>query len=176
MRRTLPVLCLLSACHRPTEERATESCEPPTDTSEVVYDGGIVYEIYVRSFRDSDGDGVGDIQGVIEKLDHLEMLNVQTIWLMPIFPSPSPAGYDPEGHAVVRDDYGDEDDLAALLEAASARGMRVTFDVPINHTATSHPWFEAAEADASADERDLYVFSDEQHDTLRWYPADGGGY
>jgi maltose alpha-D-glucosyltransferase/alpha-amylase len=138
--------------------------------------GGLTYEIYVRSFQDSDGDGIGDLLGVASRLDHLSSLGVETIWLMPLFPSVGPAGYDTLDYDTVRADYGTEADLDTLVDAAHARGMRVLVDLPLNHVARTHPWFAAAEADPAAPERELFVFADAQWDTFRWFPAAGGGY
>ena len=137
---------------------------------------GLTYEIYVRSFQDSDGDGIGDLLGVASRLDHLCSLGVETIWLMPLFPSVGPAGYDTLDYDTVRADYGTEEDLDTLVDAAHARGMRVLVDLPLNHVARTHPWFTAAEADPAAPERELFVFADTQWDTVRWFPADGGGF
>lgn len=132
-------------------------------------DGGVIYEVYVRSFQDSDGDGVGDLAGLRGRLDYLEWLGVRTAWLMPVHPSPGPAGYDVEDFATVRDDYGDDAELDALVEEAAARGIRVVLDEPINHTARSHPWFQAALAGDDAGSRARYLFSHRQWDEHRWH-------
>ena len=110
------------------------------------------YEIFVRSFYDSDGDGVGDLRGVIEKLDYLndgdpattDDLGVTGIWLMPIAESPSYHGYDVVDYRAVDEEYGTAEDFKALMEAAHARGIRVIVDLVLNHTSSQHPWFEAA--------------------------------
>lgn len=138
--------------------------------------GGIIYEIYVRSFRDSDGDGVGDLRGVIEKLDHLQQLGVDTIWLMPIFESPSVAGYNPSDFNRVDADYGTDDDLDALLAEAADRDMRVILDVAINHTSDTHPWFKAARAHPDGAAADRYLFSGVQWDDVRWWKAGEDAY
>jgi len=133
---------------------------------------GLIYEIYVRSYRDSDGDGHGDLLGIIEKLDYIDSLGTEVIWLMPIFESPSPAGYDVTDHSVIRAEYGTDDDLVALVDAAAERGMRVIVDTPINHISRSHPWFLAAEADRDAPERAHFVLADKQNDSYRWFRMD----
>ncbi len=137
---------------------------------------GLTYEIYVRSFQDSDGDGIGDLEGVRTRLDHLEAMGVRTLWLMPVFPSVGPAGYDVTDFDRVRADYGDADALSALLADAHVRGMRVLLDLPFNHVARTHPWFAAAEADSAAPERDLFLFAGTQWDTHRWFPSAAGDY
>lgn len=136
-------------------------------------DGGLIYEIYVRSFQDSDGDGIGDLAGVASRLDYLAALGVGTLWLMPVFPSGGVAGYDVMDFDTVNADYGSEEDLAALVEDAHALGMTVLIDLPFNHVAREHPWFAAAE-DGGA--RDRFLFSDRRCDPYRWFPADGGGW
>ncbi len=137
---------------------------------------GLTYEIYVRSFQDSDADGVGDLEGVRMRLDHLESLGVESLWLMPVFESPGTAGYDVSDYDRIRDEYGDEADLVALVDDAHARGMRVLLDLPFNHVARTHPWFAAAEADAGSTSRGRFLFSDTQWDAYRWFPAEGGGF
>lgn len=133
---------------------------------------GIVYELYVRSFQDSDGDGVGDLQGVIARLDHLASLQVETIWLLPVFPAEGPAGYDPTALDAVSEDYGTLDDLQELFAAAGDLGMGVILDVPLNHSSTAHPWFTAGQEDPDAPERSRYVLGDARHDELRWFEYD----
>lgn len=136
---------------------------------------GLTYEIYVRSFQDSDGDGIGDLEGVRSRLDHLEAMGVRTVWLMPLFPSVGPAGYDVTDFDVLKPETGDLDALDALIHDAHARGIRVLVDLPFNHVARTHPWFQAAEADAGG-ARDLFLFADTQWDRHRWFPAAGGGF
>ncbi len=138
--------------------------DPPTDRA------GITYEIYVRSFYDSDGDGIGDIEGVRLKLDYLETLGVQTIWLMPIFPAFGPAGYDVQDFGSITAEYGDEDALRALVDAAHARGMRVLLDLPLNHVHREHPWFLAA-SDGDPTYRDYFVYGGEGQG---WWPEPQG--
>ena len=126
----------------------------------------VFYEIYVRSFYDSDGDGVGDLNGIIEKLDYLNDGNPETtddlgitgIWLMPIFVSPTNHGYNVTDFYDVDPDYGTLSDLKDLLEAAHARGIRVILDISLNVTSNQHPWFVQGTNPASA-YHDWYVWS-----------------
>ncbi len=128
----------------------------------------VFYEIFVRSFYDSDGDGVGDLQGVISQLDYLndgdpettDDLGVTGIWLMPINPSSSYHGYDVTDYREINPDYGTLEDFAQLMEEAHDRGIAVIIDMVINHTSSQHPWFEASRA---GDETyaDWYIWEDE---------------
>ena len=102
------------------------------------------YEIFVRSFRDSDGDGIGDLAGVTAQLDYLTDMGYDGLWLMPVMPSPSYHKYDVTDYYAIDPEYGTMDDMRALLDAAHSRGMRVIIDLPVNHTSTLHPWFQAA--------------------------------
>lgn len=134
---------------------------------------GITYEVYVRSFYDSDGDGTGDLEGVRQKLDYLESLGVETLWLMPVFPAFGPAGYDVIDFGTITPEYGSEADLGALVSDAHARGMRVLLDLPFNHVHREHPWFVAA---SSGDEvfRDHFRYGGEGEG---WWPdAQGQSY
>ena len=118
------------------------------------------YEIFVRSFYDSDGDRVGDLKGITEKLDYLRDLGVGGIWLMPIHPSPSYHGYDVTDYCAIHPDYGTLEDFQALLEAAHARGIRVILDMVFNHTSNDHPWFKSARKDENSPYRQFYNWSD----------------
>ena len=131
------------------------------------WNDSVFYEIFVRSFYDSDGDGIGDLKGIIEKLDYLNDgdpntttdLGVTGIWLMPIFPSPSYHGYDVTDYYDINPEYGTMEDFTLLLTEAHARGIRVIIDLVINHTSSEHPWFLQA-ADPSSPYHDWYIWSD----------------
>lgn len=134
---------------------------------------GLTYEVYVRSFYDSDSDGTGDLPGVTEKLGYLEALGVETLWLMPVFQADGVAGYGVVDHASIAPEYGTIDDLILLVDAAHSRGMRVLLDLPFNHVSREHPWFVEAQAGVG---RDRFVFASQQYDSLRWFPAESRGY
>jgi len=144
------------------------STPPPVERSNWWHDA-VFYEIFVRSFYDSDGDGIGDLQGLIAKLDDLndgdpstgDDLGITAIWLMPIMQSPSYHGYDVIDYYTVERDYGTNEDFHALIDAAHARGIRVIIDLVLNHTSSSHPWFINASSGPDAPYRDWYVWSDE---------------
>jgi alpha-glucosidase len=126
---------------------------------------GVLYEIYPRSFADSDGDGHGDLLGVIERLDHLAWLGIDAIWLNSIYPSPDADwGYDVSDFLGVHPDLGDVGTLDRLIVEARERGIRVMLDVVPNHTSDRHPWFERARADRDSPDRSRYVWADPRPD------------
>ncbi len=122
-------------------------------------EGTVFYEIFVRSFQDSNGDGVGDLQGATERLDYLQALGVGGVWLMPLHPSPSYHGYDVTDYKEVNPDYGTLSDFKAFLAAAHERGIDVILDLVVNHTSSQHPWFLQAEA-GNPKYRRFYNFSE----------------
>lgn len=128
------------------------------------YRDAVFYQVFVRAFCDSNGDGIGDLGGVASKLDYIRDLGVNTIWLMPITPSPlRDHGYDVSGHFDVHPDYGTLDDFRALVDAAHARELRVIVELVPNHTSDQHPWFQASrdpDHPEHAKYRDWYVWSD----------------
>lgn len=118
-----------------------------------------VYHIYPRSFADANGDGIGDLRGIEEKLDYLSWLGVETLWLSPIFTSPqADFGYDISDHYGIAPEYGTMDDCRSLLEAAHARGMKIVFDMVLNHTSNQHPWFLESRAATEGPRRDWYIW------------------
>jgi len=122
---------------------------------------GAVYQVYPRSFADADGDGVGDLRGLTEHLDHLSELRVEAVWLSPIFPSPmADFGYDVADYRDVDPLFGTLEDLDELVAACHARGIRVVLDWVPNHTSDRHPWFEAARSSRDDPKRDWYVWRD----------------
>ncbi|MGG3283523.1 alpha-amylase family glycosyl hydrolase [Paenibacillus solani] len=152
----------------------TEVDEQPSD---------VYYEIFVRSFYDSDGDGIGDLQGVIEKLDYLNDgdpnttadLGVTGIWLMPINPSPSYHGYDVTDYRSIHPDYGTLDDFKRLLNEADKRGIKIIMDLVVNHTSTEHDWFKQAASDKASATRDWYIWAEDQGKTPSGVSAAGSG-
>jgi alpha-glucosidase len=122
-----------------------------------------VYHLYPRSFRDANGDGIGDLHGVIERLDYLHDLGVETIWLSPFFASPQEDfGYDITDHLGIAPEYGSFADVQRLFDAIHARGMRVVLDIVLNHTSAQHPWFQASRSSRSHPMRDYYLWRDGQ--------------
>jgi maltose alpha-D-glucosyltransferase/alpha-amylase len=125
------------------------------------YKDAIIYELHVKAFNDSNADGIGDFQGLIQKLDYLQALGVTCIWLLPFFPSPlRDDGYDIANYTDVHPSYGTMDDFKEFLDAAHERDLQVIIELVINHTSDQHPWFQGArQAPAGSPERDYYVWS-----------------
>jgi maltose alpha-D-glucosyltransferase/alpha-amylase len=125
------------------------------------YKDALFYELYVRAFADGNGDGHGDLRGLVARLDYLQELGVDCIWLLPSYPSPlRDDGYDIADFTAIHPDYGTLDDFKAVLDAAHRRGMRVITDLVMNHTSDQHPWFQAARVSRGSPQRDYYVWSD----------------
>ncbi len=125
------------------------------------YKNAVFYEVNVRAFYDSNSDGHGDLRGLTQKLDYLQELGVDCLWLQPIYPSPlKDDGYDIADYYGILETYGSLDDFKELLDDAHARGMRVITDLVLNHTSDQHPWFQAARSSRSSPYRDYYVWSD----------------
>ena len=135
----------------------------------------VFYEIFVRSFYDSNNDGIGDLNGLISKLDYLKNLGITGIWLMPIHPSPSYHGYDVTDYYDVNPQYGTLDDFKRLMSEAHARGIRVIIDLVLNHTSDQHPWFQAS-LDPQSPFRDWYVWSKTDPGQSGWHRASTGDY
>ncbi len=135
-------------------------------TDPLWYKDAIIYELHVRAFADSNGDGIGDFPGLLSRLDYLQELGVTCIWLLPFFPSPlRDDGYDISNYNDVNPSYGTLSDFKAVLDAAHQRNMQVMIELVINHTSDQHPWFKAArQAPPDSPERNMYVWT--QNDQL----------
>jgi alpha-glucosidase len=127
--------------------------------------GGVLYQVYVRSFADSNGDGIGDLEGLIDRLDHLEWLGVRGLWLSPTMPSPDRDwGYDVSDYRSVHPDLGDLETFDRLVRESARRGIRILLDLVPNHTSDRHPWFLDARSSRDAERRDYYVWADPRED------------
>ena len=132
-----------------------------------------IYQIYPRSFYDSNGDGIGDIQGIIQKLDHVKQMGYETIWCSPFFKSPQQDfGYDVADYCDIAPEYGTLQDAQQLIDEVHKRGMRIVFDMVMNHTSIEHPWFKA---DCKANDKnaatDRYIWADKPNN---WKSMTGG--
>ena len=118
-----------------------------------------VYQIYPRSFCDSNGDGIGDLQGIIGKLDYLAELGVELLWLSPVFASPmADMGYDISDYYDIAPEYGTLADMEELISQARSRGILLLLDLVVHHTSDEHPWFLSARQDRQSPYRDYYIW------------------
>jgi len=145
--------------------------EPSSFSDEPLwYKDAIIYELHIRAFSDSQGDGVGDFLGLTEKLDYLEDLGVTALWLLPFYPSPlKDDGYDISDYTSIQPVYGSMHDFRTFVDEAHHRGLRVIIELVLNHTSDQHPWFQRARRAAAGSRwRDFYVWSDtpEKYQTL----------
>jgi maltose alpha-D-glucosyltransferase/alpha-amylase len=125
------------------------------------YKDAIIYQLHVRTFYDSNNDGIGDFPGLMQKLDYLQDLGINVIWLLPFFPSPlRDDGYDIANYRAIHPNYGTLEDFKAFLAAAHARGIRVIIEMVLNHTSDQHPWFQESRSTRDNPKRDWYVWSD----------------
>jgi maltose alpha-D-glucosyltransferase/alpha-amylase len=125
------------------------------------YKDAVIYQLHVKTFCDSNGDGVGDFQGLISRLDYLQALGVDCLWLLPTFPSPfRDDGYDIADYYNIHPGYGTLDDFRAFLDAAHARGLRVITELVLNHTSDQHEWFRQSRSSIDNPKRDWYVWAD----------------
>ncbi len=148
-----------------TLRRPEEPALPDTGTwfeaDPLWFKRAVFYEIHLRAFHDGNDDGSGDFRGLTEKLDYIEWLGVDCIWLLPMYPSPlRDGGYDIADFFSIHPDYGTLEDFRALIDAAHQRGIRVIADLVMNHTSSDHPWFQEARSDPGSPKRDWYVWSD----------------
>ena len=170
----LVLVLLLSACSTtvttpPQQPIPAAATAAAPDSAQWEHDwarGAVFYEVFVRSFQDSDGDGKGDIQGLISRLDYLNDgdpqtstdLGVDALWLMPVFQSPSYHGYDVVDYERIDDEYGTAEDFQRLLDEAHRRGIRVIVDFVMNHSSSQHPWFVESSSSPASPKRDWYVW------------------
>ncbi|CAG0929683.1 alpha-amylase [Thermoflexales bacterium] len=139
------------------------------------WNDSVFYEIFVRSFYDSTGDGLGDLNGLISKLDYLQDLGITGLWLMPVQPASSYHGYDVTDYYSINPDYGTLDDFKRLLAEAKKRNIRIIIDFVLNHTSREHPWFVASQ-DPQSPYREWYVWSEADPGQANWHHAENGAY
>jgi len=131
------------------------------------YRDAVIYQLHVKAFQDSNGDGMGDFKGLMQRLDHVQELGATAVWLLPFYPSPlRDDGYDIAEYKAINASYGDMDDFQGFVDEAHRRGLKVITELVINHTSDQHSWFQRArEAPKGSPERDFYVWSD---DPSKW--------
>ncbi|MCL5611647.1 MAG: alpha-amylase family glycosyl hydrolase [Chloroflexi bacterium] len=179
MKRILALLLLTSiitAC-RPTPAPQTptqpvEASPAASSKPEAWWRDAVFYEVFVRSFNDSNGDGIGGFNGLIQKLDYIQSLGVTAIWLMPIHPSPSYHGYDVLNYYAVNPDYGTMADFKHLLDEAHKRGIKIIIDLVLNHTSSQHPFFVDALHGPASKYYDWYIWSDKNQGN-HWHSVMG---
>ncbi|MEI7844734.1 MAG: alpha-amylase family glycosyl hydrolase [Chloroflexota bacterium] len=167
--------CVPVPANTPAPATAAPTAIPPTQPAPAEppqpwWRDAVFYEIFVRSFNDSNGDGIGDFNGITQKLDYLKTLGITAIWLMPIHPSPSYHGYDVLNFYAVNPQYGSLADFKQLLGAAHAKNIRIIIDLVLNHTSAQHPIFLDAKSNSQSKYRDWYVWSDTNPGS-RWVQA-----
>ena len=130
------------------------------------YKDAIIYELHIKAFYDSNDDGIGDFNGLMEKLDYLEELGVTAIWLLPFYPSPlKDDGYDIADYYSINSSYGNIKEFQKLLEEAHRRNLKVITELVINHTSDQHQWFQRARTSPKdSEERNYYVWSDDPYE------------
>ena len=139
--------------------------EPVTETQRTWWKEAVIYQIYPRSFKDTNGDGVGDLKGIIEKLDYIESLGVNMVWLNPIYSSPNADnGYDISNYRAIMDEFGSMEDFDLMLEEMHKRDIKFVMDVVVNHSSDEHRWFQESRSSRDNPYRDYY----------HWWPAEKG--
>ena len=169
---------ILLGCASPLSDSQPDSAQEvdtatPADSAAWWRDA-VFYEIFVRSFYDSDGDGIGDFNGITQKLDYIQSLGVNALWLMPIHPSPSYHGYDVTDYYATNPDYGSMNDFENLLTEAHSRDIKIIIDLVLNHTSSQHPFFVDANSGSDSEYRDWYVWSNESGN--QWHQGNDGTY
>jgi glycosidase len=188
----VPLLLLSCSSSPPPRAPASAAADRPLQWDHGWVRGAVVYEVFVRSFADSDGDGVGDLRGLVSHLDYLNDgdpktgsdLGVDAIWLMPIFASPSYHGYDTTDYEAINPAYGTGEDFDRLIAEAHRRGIRVILDFVMNHTSDRHPWFVESASSPSSPRRDWYVWRADDPGWTQpwggtnrtWHPKNGAFY
>ncbi|MEE3225216.1 MAG: alpha-amylase family glycosyl hydrolase, partial [Bacteroidota bacterium] len=167
MKKLLLFSLLLSVIVSCNENKKTSntSTEPEQSIDKKWWKEAIVYQIYPRSFQDTDGDGVGDLQGIINRLDYVKDLGVTAVWLNPIYSSPNDDnGYDVSDYRNIMSDFGTMEDFDTMLSEMHARDIKLVMDIVVNHSSDEHPWFKESRSSRDNPYRDYY----------HWWPAEKG--
>ena len=170
---TLGVLFCLAACREENRNAVNDPAQPAVVSGEANADGNarkwwkeaVVYQIYPRSFKDSNGDGIGDLKGITSRLDYLKSLGIDVIWLNPIFSSPNDDnGYDISDYRGIMKEFGTMQDFDELLKGMHDRNLKLVMDLVVNHSSDEHEWFKQSRSSRANPYRDYY----------HWWPADQG--
>lgn len=146
---SLLVLLSITACQSPVKEAPPEG--------RAWWKEAVVYQVYPRSFKDSNGDGVGDLKGIVSELDYLKSLGVDVVWLNPIYTSPNyDNGYDISDYRNIMTEFGTMQDFDELLKGLHERKMKLLMDLVVNHSSSEHPWFKASRSSRTSPYRDYY--------------------
>jgi alpha-glucosidase len=152
---------LVPVSHAAQKAKLTVRVHGPSDAKDSWWKHAVIYEIYPRSFQDSNGDGIGDLNGITSRLDYLENLGIDAIWITPIYPSPQvDFGYDISNYTAIDPQYGTFADFDRLVAEAKKRRIRVILDFVPNHTSDQHPWFSASRSSRDNPKRDWYIWRD----------------
>lgn len=167
LRRTIPFLLLTLALIAPeaiqsqTEQIYSQKQQSQSSETDPWWKHAVIYEVYPRSFQDSNGEGIGDLNGIIQRLDYLQWLGIDAIWISPIYPSPQvDFGYDISDYENIDPQYGSLADFDRLVAAAEQHGIRVIMDMVMNHTSDKHPWFIESASNKTNPKRDWYIWRD----------------
>lgn len=155
----LIIIVLGFSCNMKNERKSSELPAVPTVAE---WPNVVMYEVFVQSFVDSDGDSIGDIKGMMSKLDYLQNLGIKGIWLMPIMPSPSYHKYDVTDYYDIHPDYGDLDIFKEFVQEAHKRDIKVVIDMIINHSSNQHPWFLDSKSGENTEKRDYYIWANDE--------------
>ena len=138
----------------------------------------VIYQIYPKSFNDSNSDGIGDLRGIIEKLDYLNRLGIDLIWLSPVFSSPmKDNGYDIDDYYAIAEQFGSMEEMEELIAEADKRGIGIMMDLVINHSSDQHRWFKESRKSKASPKRDYYIWKDPKADgspPTNWRSIFGG--
>lgn len=147
--------------------------ETSAQESQPWYHSTTIYQIYPRSYYDSNGDGIGDLQGIIQKLDYIQSLGYETVWFSPFYASPQrDFGYDISDYLAIAPEYGSLSDAQQLIAETHRRGMKIVFDMVMNHTSDEHPWFKESKSSLTNPKANWYIWTDKPN---RWHSVIGGG-
>ena len=151
------LIFILTACHKPRKQK---NMETPSIKNEAYWNGGVTYEVFIQSFCDSNGDGIGDINGLTSKLDYIQDLGAEAIWLMPVHPSPTYHKYDIVDYYDIHPDYGTLNDFKNFVAEAHKRDLKIIMDLVLNHTSSEHYWFKESQKGKDNPYRNFYIWAD----------------